>query len=222
VILFERHGMSEWLEARDSLDCDVRIESMGPGDREQLLDWATTGLREGDLDHPEIFSKWVAPKTRLWDSPDFRPQRCLMTAFLGRYKMRLESRRKSPHPDLTYEGLWRLARGDVPPPAEKEPWEMCWADATVWLCRWHLPGVAVDVHGIVVARYEPDKRNPICKAVYAILLHNHHVWCVTREQKSFWQLNGSKPLITEAPKPRHSDTLSDRCLCRRPSTIRLL
>jgi hypothetical protein len=71
VAFFERLDMSEWLEVRSSLDCEVRIESMEPGDHGQPLNWATTGLSEGGPDQPEIFLKWVDPKQRLWDSPNF-------------------------------------------------------------------------------------------------------------------------------------------------------
>jgi hypothetical protein len=80
--LIERIDMSDWLEVRDSLDCEVCVESIEPGDHQQPLKWATTGLCEGGPDQPQIFSKWVDPK-QLWDSPNFQPQRCLMSAFLG-------------------------------------------------------------------------------------------------------------------------------------------
>lgn len=54
------------------------------------------------------------------------------------------------------------------------------------------------------------KNNQTHQVVFALLLHNCQVRCVTGEKKAFWQLYGNKPVITEAPKPRHSDVILDR------------
>ena len=112
--------------------------------------WQQNQLREWGKEQPKVFS-WVDLQL-LWDNWDFRPNCCLLSAFLGRYKKRLEARRKTPNPVLTYEGLWSLAKPGQPFPAGDESWEACWNDTKVRLCCWHLPSIAIDIIGNVLEK----------------------------------------------------------------------
>lgn len=69
----------------------------------------------------------------------------------------MEAHRRTPNPDLTYEGLWYLAKPGQPFLAEDEPWEACWNDEEVLLHHWHLPGIAINIHGNVMAKFKPTK-----------------------------------------------------------------
>lgn len=105
--LVERLGMTEWFEVRDSLGIVVCIESMEEGDQLEPFDLSKRPLREGGVEQPNVFSTRVDPSQRLWNSPEFKTQRCLMSAFLGRYKEKLETRRITSNTLLSFE-LWRF------------------------------------------------------------------------------------------------------------------
>ena len=140
----------------------------------------------------KLVSHWTNSE-QLWDSPDFIPNRCMFSAFLGQFKNILESRRITPHPDLTYEGLWRLAKPDQEPPLETEPWNLTLNDAKAWLQKWRIPSTVIDIHNNVIDKYTPERINTNIKHVrFNILMHNRHVWLVNRNTQEFAQKFNTK------------------------------
>ena len=91
----------------------------------------------------------------------FLPKPLFVISILGLVQEALQE--KDPNPELTYNGLWALAKPDQLFPAEDEPWEACWNDAEVWLHCWHLPGIAINIHGNVVAKFQPIKCLGVCE-----------------------------------------------------------
>ena len=78
-----------------------------------------------------------------------------------------------PNPHLTYEGLWKLARPDEKCPQRGKNWYMTWDDAVVWLTKWQIPGLAIDIHNNVICTYNPPRPNTnIHHAQFNILMHN--------------------------------------------------
>lgn len=71
VALFDHLGMGTLLEFCNSLEAEICVESIKPGDNDQPLDWATAVLNEGSEDQPEIFGKCVDKKKTISGQPLF-------------------------------------------------------------------------------------------------------------------------------------------------------
>ena len=207
--LFEKMDMLDWFEHRGSAAPSINVESITLDEMGiDNMNLSNTAVSCGS--DPVVYTKW-SDCTQLWDSPEFRPNRCMLSAFLGKFKRILEARRIHPHPDLNYEGLWRLSKPNAPYPLDNEPWAMTWADAEVWLNKWHIPGLMVDIHGKVRCRYEPSRPNQnIEHARFDVIMHNEHVWLINKNTNLFAYKFRNKPIELAPPQLRDSNELSDK------------
>ena len=140
--LFEKLDMLEWVENRESLSPLVRIVSITRGNAASS-DFDHNNVEVTNAFAPQVFSHWT--DSTEWDSSEFRPNRCMATVFLRKFKPILNRRRLKPNPILTYEGLWKLARPDDPVPDENSDWPLLRTDANVWLEKFRIPGLMIDI-----------------------------------------------------------------------------
>ena len=135
----------------------------------------------------------------------------MATAFLRKFKPILNARRIKPNPLLTYEGLWKLARPNDPVPNENSDWPLTWTHAKVWLEKFRIPGLVIDIKGKVRCRYDPPRVNThLNHTRFDIILHNKHVWLVNKNVAEFGKRYSGKQPEPELPRPRNSTEISDK------------
>ena len=188
--LLEKVELLEWIENKGYYVESMNILFLTKNENDDgEFEWSSLPV---SLRKSKIMSHWTNSE-QLWDSPDFMPNRCMLSAFLGRFKHILESRRMTTHPDLTYEGLWRLAKPDQEFPLETEPWKLSLEDAKVWLKKWRIPSTVIDIHNNVIDKYTPERINAnINNARFNLLMHNRHVWLVNENVQEFAQKFNTK------------------------------
>ena len=87
---------------RRSLEIYISVESITPGETPEDFNWESKKVALKQL---TIHSKWLNSNTPLWNSPEFRKNRSMLSAFLSKFKPILNARRMKENPIVTYEGF---------------------------------------------------------------------------------------------------------------------
>ena len=199
----------DWLSNRESMNPYVRIVSITSDGPPPPTDFDHDTVEVTDRSPSQVFSHWT--DSTEWDSPEFRSGRCMATAFLRKFKPILNARRIKPNPLLTYKGLWKLARPSDPVPDENSDWPLTWTHAKVWLEKFRIPGLVIDIKGKVRCRYDPPRVNThLNHARFDIILHNKHVWLVNKNVAEFGKRYSGKQPKPKLPRPRNSTEISDK------------
>ena len=96
----------------------------------------------------------------------------MVSLFLETFNDRLKTHRE----DLTLEGLYKMATGELL--AEGQPAGVSLREAEKWLDHWRLSGRAINARGELVWQYDPPSTSKKITggAVWRLLIHDEHVW----------------------------------------------